>query len=66
MFWWLIAYAVVLLLSAALLTVGAFRSARMHGGMGRGRLFDETARPWTLGALALLAMVVVGLIFLFA
>lgn len=52
----------LLICSSTALTIGAVKSARLRGGVGRGRLFDRVALPWTLTAFALLAIVTVGLL----
>ena len=45
----LLVAAAAVLLSGALLSVGAFRSARERG-WGRGQLHTRPALPWTLAA----------------
>ncbi|MCM3500624.1 hypothetical protein M3667_01865 [Microbacterium sp. P26] len=58
----LLGLAFVLICSSLALTIGAFKSARARGGVGRGRLFDRVSLPWTMTALVLLVVVLIGLI----
>ncbi|MFB8891670.1 hypothetical protein [Microbacterium plantarum] len=62
---WLITLLGLLVVSAALMVVGVFRSSHGRGGRGGGHFFDRVARPWTIPALVLLAGVIIGCILLF-
>ncbi|MDU0325298.1 hypothetical protein RWH43_00880 [Microbacterium sp. KSW2-21] len=61
----LIGLAFALWISLVLMLTGAVRSARSRG-VARGRLFDRVALPWTIAGLALLVVVVVGCVLVFA